>query len=198
MKLLLHSCCGPCSIIPLRELKAEGHEIRGFFYNPNIHPYTEFQKRLDTFARYAAQNEVPVILDEQYHLEEYLRQIAFREGERCRICYGMRLQRAAQIAKKGGFEAFTTTLLVSPYQKHQLIADIGAAIGEETGVPFLYRDYRLLYKEGVRISREEEMYRQSYCGCIYSEKERYQAKKKKILENQGGDPHKYDDDSRIY
>ncbi len=173
MKVLLHICCGPCSIYPLKSLREEGHELRGYFFNPNIHPYTEFQKRLETMKDYAEKEQLPVIIDDNYELDEFLRQAAFREGERCRSCYATRLRRAAQVAKKGKFEAFTTTLLVRPFQKHELIQEIGTAIGTELGIPFLYRDFRPGFKEGVEISKMEGMYRQQYCGCIYSERDRY-------------------------
>lgn len=178
MKVLLHICCGPCSIYPLKALREEGHQLRGYFYNPNIHPYTEYQKRLATMQDYAEKIKLPVIIDDDYELDEFLRQAAFREGERCRSCYAMRLRRAAQAAKKGNFDAFCTTLLVSPFQKHDLLAEIGQAIGNELGIPFLYRDFRPGYKEAVLVSKEEGMYRQQYCGCIYSERDRYRMKKK--------------------
>lgn len=177
MKVLLHTCCGPCSIYPVSALREEGHELRGYFYNPNIHPYTEFSKRLETLQSYAEKAQLPLIIDENYELDEFLRQAAFRESERCRFCYGMRLKRAAQVAKKGNYEAFTSTLLVSPFQKHQLITEIGTAIGAELGIPFLYRDFRAGYKGAVQISKDEGMYRQQYCGCIYSERDRYIPKK---------------------
>ena len=173
MKILLHVCCGPCSIYPIDSLRKAGHEIRGYFYNPNIHPFTEFKKRLDTFTEYAQKIDLPVIVDEQYELENFLRGVVFREGERCRICYSIRLQKAAQIARKGKFDAFTTTLLVSPFQKHELIKEIATSVSQETGVPFFYQDFRTGFKEGVMQSKEEKMYRQQYCGCVFSEKERY-------------------------
>lgn len=178
MKVLIHNCCGPCSIFPVASLREEGHDLRGLFYNPNIHPYTEFQKRLETLQDYAAKVQLPLIVLDDYELDEFLRQAVFREGERCRFCYAMRLKRAAQVAKKGGFDAFTTTLLVSPFQKHNLIAEIGRTVGEEVGVPFLYRDFRPGLKEAVQISKAEGMYRQQYCGCIYSERDRYLPRRK--------------------
>ncbi len=182
MKILLHCCCGPCSIYPVAALQEEGHDLRGYFFNPNIHPYTEFTKRLDTFSGYTQKIGLPTIIVSNYDLEEYLRSVAFREGERCRICYSVRLQKAAQIARKGKFDAFTTTLLVSPFQKHELIKEIAAAIATETGVPFYYQDFRLGFKEGVLKSKEEKMYRQQYCGCVYSERDRYMPKKNKNAE----------------
>lgn len=187
MKILLHVCCGPCSIFPISALQKGGHELYGYFYNPNIHPYTEFTKRLETFRGYAEKIGLPAIIDEEYQIEEYLRNVAFREGERCRICYGLRLQKAAQIARKGKFAAFTTTLLVSPFQKHELIKELGTAIGLEVGVPFYYEDFRVGYKEGVVRSKEEGMYRQQYCGCIYSERDRYKPR------DSAKNPHKYVD-----
>jgi len=178
MKILLHVCCGPCSIYPVDRLRQEGHQIRGYFFNPNIHPFTEFTKRLETLTEYAQKIELPVIVDDSYELEKFLRDVVFREGERCRLCYRMRLTKAAQIAKKGNFDAFTTTLLVSPFQKHELIREIATSVSLETGVPFYYQDFRSGYQEGVLKSKEEKMYRQQYCGCIFSEKERYTPKKK--------------------
>ncbi|MDD2401868.1 MAG: epoxyqueuosine reductase QueH [Clostridia bacterium] len=179
MKILLHACCGPCCIYPVDALRKEGHEIWGYSYNPNIHPYTEFIKRLETFKEYAEEINFSVIVDDNYGLEEYLRNVVFREGDRCRVCYSMRLRKTAQIARKGKFDAFTTTLLVSPFQNHQLIKDMGEAIGTEIGVPFYYQDFRPGFKEGVIKSKEENMYRQQYCGCIYSERDRYKPRKNK-------------------
>jgi predicted adenine nucleotide alpha hydrolase (AANH) superfamily ATPase len=176
MNILMHICCGPCSIYPIKSLREAGHDLRGYFYNPNIHPYTEFKKRLDTLAEYAGKVNLPLIIKDDYELDEFLRQAVFREGDRCRVCYSLRLRNAAQIARKGKFDALTTTLLVGPFQKHQLIKDIGTAIGEEMGIPFYYQDFRTGYKEGVLISKAENMYRQQYCGCIYSERDRFMPK----------------------
>lgn len=173
MRILLHICCGPCSIYPIKSLLAQGHEIRGYFYNPNIHPYTEYDKRKVTALEYANKIGIPLIIDDNYELDEFLRNVAFREGDRCRVCYGMRLRKAAQVAKKGRFDAFSTTLLVSPRQKHALISEIGTAIGRELGIPFYYEDFRPGYSEAVKISKNEQMYRQQYCGCIYSERDRF-------------------------
>ena len=173
MKILLHICCAPCTIYPLRILRGEGNEVSGLFHNPNIHPYLEYRKRLETVETYAAQVGLPVIREEGYHLVEYLRQVAFREEERCRYCYLLRLIRAAQIARRDRFDAFTTTLLYSRFQKHDLIRTIGESVAVQQGIPFLYRDFREGWSEGVRISKEIGMYRQPYCGCIYSERERF-------------------------
>ena len=178
MKILLHVCCGPCSIYPRSNLREAGHEVWGYFFNPNIHPYLEFQQRLDTFREYALQNELPTIINEEYALEDFLRRVVFREEERCRFCYHLRLQKTAQIAKRGKFDAFTTTLLVSPFQKHELIKEIAFSISQEVGLPFYYQDFREGFREGVLESKEKKMYRQQYCGCVFSEKERYLSQKR--------------------
>lgn len=173
MKTLLHICCGPCSIYPLDWLRNEGHEVHGYFFNPNIHPYTEHQKRLATLEEYAALVGLPLIVSEGYRQEEYFRLVAYREAERCRFCYTLRLRQTARVARRGKFDYFTTTLLVSPFQKHDLIREVGDAAGLEYGVPFLYQDFRSGFKDGVQRSRELGMYRQQYCGCVFSEYERY-------------------------
>lgn len=173
MKILLHICCAPCTIYPLRILRVEGNEVSGLFYNPNIHPYLEYRRRLDALTSYAGLEGLTVIQEEAYPLEEFLRQVAFREEERCRHCYQLRLSCAARIAKRDRFDAFSTTLLYSRYQKHELIREIAAGVAETHGIPFFYRDFREGWSEGVRVSKEMGMYRQPYCGCIFSEKERY-------------------------
>ncbi|MDR3562715.1 MAG: epoxyqueuosine reductase QueH [Negativicutes bacterium] len=180
MKMLLHVCCGPCAAYPVQHLKEEGHELVGFFYNPNIHPYKEFSRRLETTCEFAAQAGLELVVDDRYTLEEFLHQ-ALTAGEgRCRECYAMRLRVAARYAKEHAFDCFSTTLLVSPYQKHELIRTTGEAIAAEEGVPFCYIDFRSGWPEGVRISKELELYRQPYCGCIFSEKERYLKPRKGI------------------
>ncbi|MCL4441053.1 MAG: epoxyqueuosine reductase QueH [Firmicutes bacterium] len=176
MKLLLHTCCGPCSIYPVDVLKGEA-DVTGYFFNPNIHPYTEWRARRETLASYARSIELPVMFDDDYLLEEFIRGVVNRESDRCSFCYAMRLGRTAEVAAREGFDSFSSTLLVSPYQKHDQIREIGEAVAAETGVSFHYRDFRPGYRGAVERSRELEMYRQKYCGCIYSEKERYCRKK---------------------
>ena len=173
MKLLVHICCAPCFSAPYFHLKEEGHEIHGFWYNHNIHPFTEYKKRLETLQEFAEKENIQLIVKDEYELEKFLRKAAFREQERCRSCYYERLKYAAIIAKKGNFDAFTTTLLYSKFQKHELIKEIGESLAKEYGIKFYYRDFREYWKEGIKISKEKEMYRQQYCGCIYSERDRY-------------------------
>ena len=173
MKILLHICCGPCAVYPVEVLRRAGHQVEGFFYNPNIHPYQEFQRRVATLEDYARLAELPMRWDRSYDLEEFLRQVVYREEERCGPCYRLRLRRAGRAAREGGFEAFTSTLLYSRYQQHELIRLTAAAVGEEMGITFYYEDFRPGWQEGVARSKELGLYRQPYCGCIFSERDRY-------------------------
>lgn len=172
-KILVHMCCGPCAIHPVRRLREEGREVMGFFYRHNIHPFTECRRREQALADYAGTAGFRVIWQEEYRLEEFLRNVAFREADRCHYCYHDRLRSTALLARRGKFGAFTSTLLYSKFQNHDRIRAIGESVGRSVGVPFLYRDFREGWKEGVEASRELQLYRQSYCGCVYSEKDRY-------------------------
>jgi predicted adenine nucleotide alpha hydrolase (AANH) superfamily ATPase len=173
MKILLHICCAPCTIYPAAALRDSGHQVRGFFFNPNIHPYQEFSRRVATLEDYAGKTGLSIIWDRNYDLEDFLRRIVYRERERCRFCYHLRLTAAARVARAGKFEAFTSTLLYSKFQKHELIREIGQQVGHEVGVPFYYEDFRQGWATGVARSKQMGLYRQQYCGCIYSERERF-------------------------
>jgi predicted adenine nucleotide alpha hydrolase (AANH) superfamily ATPase len=173
MKLLMHICCGPCTIYPLKELRIQGHEVVGVFYNPNIHPYQEYQKRRQTLNDYAAMAFLNVIWSEGYPMEEFIRNVAFKENERCAYCLLNRLKYTAELAIQEKYDGFTTTLLYSKYQKHDLIREIGENLSRELRILFYYQDFRVGWPEGVKISKELGLYRQPYCGCIYSEKERF-------------------------
>jgi epoxyqueuosine reductase len=174
MKVLLHICCAPCAVYPHEVLRGAGHEVRGFFFNPNIHPYQEFARRAATLREYAEAAPLPIIWDETYDLEGFLRLVAFREAERCTFCYHLRLAAAARVARRGGFDAFTSTLLYSKFQNHELIRELGEAVGQEAGLPFHYEDFREGWRRGVERSKALGLYRQPYCGCIFSERDRYQ------------------------
>ncbi|HIU64868.1 MAG TPA: epoxyqueuosine reductase QueH [Candidatus Avacidaminococcus intestinavium] len=178
MKILLHTCCGPCSIFPTNYLKAQGHQFSMYYFNPNIHPYKEFKRRLNTLREYATLKKYDLIVDKSYPLEECVRGMLEEPTIRCAYCYRVRLQQAADFAKANGYDCFSTTLLVSPFQKHDLIKEIASTIAEVSGIPFYYYDFRIGYEEGVSISKELEMYRQGYCGCIFSERDRYEKKRK--------------------
>ena len=173
MKALLHICCANCAIYPIGKMRYEGLEVMGFFYRHNIHPYTECLKRQEALESYAEQIDLKVIYQEGYDLEGFIQNVAFRESERCNYCYHDRLRSTALLAKRGKFDYFSSTLLYSKHQKHELIRSMGESIGNSVGVPFLYRDYREGWKEGIECSKQIGLYRQHYCVCIYSEKERY-------------------------
>lgn len=176
MRILLHVCCGPCSITVARTLLDEGHELEGLFFNPNIHPLGEYAKRRDGALEVAERLGFRLrVLDAEYDPKVFFRAVTGREDDRrCGECYRIRLTRAAELARAGGFEAFTTTLLYSKYQKHEDIAALGQGLAAG-GTGFLYRDFRSGWKDGIRVSKEWGIYRQQWCGCLYSENERYRA-----------------------
>ena len=173
MKLLLHTCCAPCATYPVKVLKEMGMDIMGFFYRYNIHPFQECVKREETLKQYSESIGLKVIYQPDYKIEKFLQSIVFREKERCRYCYYDRLKATALVAKKGKFEGFTTTLLYSRFQNHELIRQTGEAIAKNYGLKFFYHDFREGWKFGIEESKRLKMYRQQYCGCIYSEKDRY-------------------------
>ena len=152
----------------------------GFFYRHNIHPYTECLKRQEALQSYAQEIDLRLIYQEGYDLEGFIQNVVYREKDRCSYCYHDRLQSTALTAKRGKFDYFTTTLLYSKFQNHEMVRSIGEAVGRATGVPFFYEDFRMGWQEGVNASKDLAMYRQQYCGCIYSEKERYYRPEKKL------------------
>ncbi len=182
MNLLLHLCCAPCTLYPESILRPRAIAIRGFFYNPNIHPYTEYRRRLDALTAVASDIDLDLLVRDEYGLEAFLRAVAYREEERCQICYRMRLTAAAEAARTCGADAYSTTLLYSVYQKHEVVRRIGEEVGKDAGIPFYYEDFRPGWPEGVARSREMGVYRQSYCGCVYSERDRYLKKKLSLKE----------------
>ena len=175
MRVLLHICCAPCACYPIKWLKERGYEIVGLWYNPNIHPCTEFVKRMETVKKLEKIEGIKVIYFDTYEPEKWFRAVAFREEKpvRCQICYSMRLEMAAAVAKKGKFDAFTSTLFYSKYQKRELMVSLAENAARKFGVRFLNVDFREGWKEGIEIAKTEGLYRQQYCGCLYSEKERY-------------------------
>jgi predicted adenine nucleotide alpha hydrolase (AANH) superfamily ATPase len=173
MKVLLHICCGPCALYPLSVLRAEGLDVSGWFYNHNIHPYKEYELRRDNARKMAELEGLELIERDQYNLEEFLANVAADPASRCGYCYASRLDATAAAAKANGFAAFTSSLFYSRYQNHELMQQMAENAAQKYGVEFLYRDFRSGWQEGIRRSKELTLYRQQYCGCIYSEKERY-------------------------
>jgi predicted adenine nucleotide alpha hydrolase (AANH) superfamily ATPase len=162
-------------------LREQNIDVSGYFYNPNIHPYREFKKRLTTLQDFAKSQDFPLTIESEYGLTEYLRKVVFNEEQRCAICYDMRLEKTAMQAVKSGADAFTSTLLYSRYQNHEAITNIGKKMAEKYGVEFYYADFREGWQEGIDRAIEMDLYRQPYCGCIYSEQERYDKKLQKKL-----------------
>jgi len=160
-------------MVPYHDLLGGNFDVRGFWFNPNIHPFTEYEERKGSLEAFAQQAGFEVIWKDEYDLEGFLRAVVFRESERCRFCYHLRLSEAARYAKRGRFDYFTTTLLSSSYSKHDLIHEIGEQLASEYGVGFLYRDWRPYWRKELEYSKQYGLYRQQYCGCVYSEKERY-------------------------
>jgi len=173
MKVLLHICCANCAIYPIEKIREEGNEVVGYFFNPNIHPYQEYQKRLDSLKQYSERVGLNVIYRDEYLLEEFLKNVSHSVKERCQHCYTLRLEATAQEAKEKDFDQFSTTLLQSTHQDHALIRETGERIGKELGIPFYYEDFRQGWRKGLEVSKAMGLYRQQYCGCIYSEKERF-------------------------
>ena len=179
MNILMHLCCGPCTLFPLTRLREDGFSVSGFFFNPNIHPYGEFQKRLEALDTLCEKMDLAVDQVRDYGLREYLREVVFHEDLRCPICYRMRLVATVRHALAIGADAFSTTLLYSRYQQHEIIRQLGEELAEEFKIPFYYEDFRKGWQQGIDMSVEMGLYRQPYCGCIYSEQERYDKKFRK-------------------
>ena len=178
MNILRHICCAPCTIFPIEELKKAGHRIEGFFYNPNIHPYSEYLKRKAESEKYAEEMALNVIYS-GYDIENYFQNIVCNEAldNRCPVCWWLRLERTARCAKENSFDAFTTTLLGSPYQDQDVIKNICEDIVKKVGVKFYYEDFRRGFKKAHELAKSKGMYCQNYCGCIFSEKERIEKSK---------------------
>ena len=173
MKLLLHTCCGACEIHPLEQLMAKGFEVSGYFYNPNIHPTEEYKKRRQAVQDFSASAGIDMIYPE-YGQPDFFFAIAGKLTPplRCRACWALRLKMTARAAKENGFDAFSTTLLVSPYQDQELLKEIGEIIAKEEGVEFYYEDFRPGFRKAHNQARGKGLYMQKYCGCIYSQIER--------------------------
>ena len=172
MKLLLHTCCAPCSVYCIDKLREEKIEPTVYWYNPNIHPYMEYKARRDTLKMYTESINVNAIFEDVYGLQDFCKNVINNLGSRCQdYCYPVRLEQTAKYAKENGFDTFSTTLLISPYQKHDLIHEIGDKIAKKYGISFLYEDFRPGFRIGQNKARELGLYMQKYCGCVFSEQQ---------------------------
>lgn len=183
MKLLLHVCCAPCALQPFLELVNNKNDVTGFFYNPNIYPIEEYQRRLGAIKKFSIRENFPVIFGE-HESELFFTKISYPEKlpakERCPICWQLRLEKAAGQAKENKFDCFTTTLLTSPYQDHEQIKKIGLGLSDRYKIDFYYQDFRPLFRKSQDQARQRELYRQKYCGCVFSQTERKQKEKFKV------------------
>lgn len=174
MKLLMHTCCAPCSVYCIDSLRAEGIEPTVYWYNPNIHPYMEYKARKDCLKEYTKSIGVQAIFEDEYGLDNFCKNVVNSLETRCvDYCYPVRLEQTAKYAKEHGYDTITTTLLVSPYQKHEELKKVAEKIAKKYGLTFLYRDFRIGFREGQAKARELGLYMQKYCGCIFSEESRY-------------------------
>jgi len=172
-KMLLHTCCAPCVTVPLVRLQTE-YDIVCFFYNPNIHPEQEYQRRLAELERLASQLGF-ALLQQPYDADRWMALVTGLEnaperGERCRICYRMRLEATAKFASQEGFDFFTTTLTISPHKDAQMINQLGEQLAHQHGVQFLSENFKKKdgFKQSLELSAQFQLYRQSYCGCLFS------------------------------
>jgi predicted adenine nucleotide alpha hydrolase (AANH) superfamily ATPase len=173
MTTLLHICCGPCATATIQHWRESGRDVAGFFFNPNIHPLLEFRRRLTGARDLTTSRDVKLAEDLTYDPAVWFSRVAVQGEERCSACIGWRLQRTAEEAARAGYEAFTTSLAISPWQDHQAIEKEGRRAAEAHGVEFLYEDLRPQYRQSRELARRAGLYRQKYCGCVLSEWERY-------------------------
>lgn len=174
MKVLMHTCCAPCSVYCIETLQSENIDITTYWYNPNIHPYMEYKARRDCFIDYMNMINIPYIINENYGLKEFTKNVINDLDNRCvNYCYKVRLEETVKYAKENGYDAFTSTLFVSPYQNHDTLKEICEELSEKYDIMFLYRDFRIGFRDGQAKARELGLYMQKYCGCVFSEEERY-------------------------
>ena len=171
--VLVHCCCAHCAAYTVDYWRQQGYKVSILWYNPNIHPYMEHQRRLESVKSLTQEVNLPLIITEGYDVVDYFRQVVGHEPQRCQYCFRLRLLKTAEIAYQRGINTFTTSLLISPHQKHDLLREIGNKISKEKGIDFLYVDLRKRYSDSRHITKGLNLYRQQYCGCLYSEWERY-------------------------
>lgn len=173
MKLLMHTCCAPCSINCIEVLRKEEIEPTLYWFNPNIHPYTEYKTRKETLENYSKMIDVKLVVEDNYGLQEFCKNTINNIENRCEYCYRVRMEQTAKYAKEHKYDSFTTTLFVSPYQNKELMKQVCEEMAKKYEIEFLYRDFSTGFREGQAKARELELYMQKYCGCVFSEEERY-------------------------
>ena len=176
-KILMHVCCASCFVAPYQELKNH-YQIVALWFNPNIHPFAEYKNRLMSVRKYCAKEGIELIEKDDYGLGWYLKEHNMSSMDRCSLCYRDRFNFTAKAAKEKGYDFFTTSLLYSKFQMHDTIKEQCDLLAEKYEVEFYYNDFRNLWEEGKKLAKENHFYRQKYCGCIFSELERYESKKK--------------------
>ncbi len=173
MKIVLHICCGVCAAGVVERLTREGHEVRGYFYNPNIHPREEYNRRLEVAQKVAQEFNFPLVvppyLPQEWHQETVSLEGEPEGGKRCEVCFRLRLKQTFDYMKERGGDAFTTTLTVSPQKSAGMVNQVGGELGGER---FLVRDFKKKegFKRSMELAKKWALYRQHYCGCIYSQK----------------------------
>ena len=186
MKLLLHACCAPCSVYCVDVFRGEGIEPTLYWFNPNIHPYMEYRNRRSALENYCEIMALKCIFDDYYGVDEFCKNVVNGLNSRCiDYCYPVRLRRLFEYARSNGYDAVSSTLLYSVYQKHEFIKKYMEKLSIEFGIEFVYRDFRVGFREGQVKARELGLYMQKYCGCIFSEKDRYQDKISKDMKKYG-------------
>ena len=186
MRLLLHACCAPCSVYCVDTLRGEGIEPTIFWYNPNIHPYMEYRSRRESLREYCELMNLDCIFDDFYGLDDFCKNVDGKLNSRCvDYCYPVRLRRLFEYASSHGYDSVSSTLLYSIYQKHDVIKKYMEDLSLEFGVNFVYRDFRVGFREGQTRARELGLYMQKYCGCVFSEEDRYKEKIEKDKKRYG-------------
>jgi len=172
-KIIVHACCAHCTAYTIEHFRQTGAEVTALWYNPNIHPYMEHQSRLSAMQSLSEKMGFPLIVIPGYDFIAYLRAAAHHESTRCEYCFRQRLHKAADVTMELGADGFATSLLISPHQNHELIKKVGEGIAAQTGAHFFYADLRKRYSDSRHLTKPLDLYRQQYCGCIYSEYERF-------------------------
>jgi len=191
----MHMCCGPCSIFPVKESLKNEYEVEGYYYNPNIHPHEEYLRRRDGTQILSDAMGVKVHHSENYDSKKFFDRVVYTDengkkahlehGERCTHCYDIRMEEVARMAKEKGFDYFSSALLYSKYQNHDMIIDAGKRASEKHGIKFYYDDFRVGWGRGIKWSKKMGMYRQNYCGCIYSKQERDSQRAEEAIKAEG-------------